>query len=88
MNKNKLNHLYFLHVLIPPDPLLLQAKEGGVQRFAPHCEAERGGGEFMLLNKIIPGCIYPELTFQFIVRIRIFSLYFGERFKISETEDV
>jgi hypothetical protein len=33
-----------------PDPLLLQAKEEGVQRFAPLCEAERGWGEFMLLN--------------------------------------
>jgi hypothetical protein len=28
----------------------LQAKEGGVQFFAPLCEAERGWGEFMLLN--------------------------------------
>jgi hypothetical protein len=50
MNNNRLNHLYVLHVLIPPNPLLLQAKEGGVQRFAPLCEAERGWGEFMLLN--------------------------------------
>jgi hypothetical protein len=64
----------------------LHAKEGGVQLFAPLCEAERGWGEFILLNNT--RCIYPELTFQFIVRIRIFSLYFGERFKISETEDV
>ena len=43
MNNNRLNHLYALHVLIPPNPLLLRAKEGGVQCFVPLCEAERGG---------------------------------------------
>ena len=46
MNNNRLNRLYVLQVLIPPNPLLLQAKEGGVQCFAPLCEAERGWGEF------------------------------------------
>jgi hypothetical protein len=34
----------------PPCPLLLLAKEGGVNHFAPLCEAERGWGEFMQLN--------------------------------------
>ena len=43
MNNNRLNHLYVLHVLIPPNPLLLRAKEGGVQCFVPLCEAESGG---------------------------------------------
>ena len=48
MNNNRLNmRSLCTH---PPTPLLLQAKEGGVQCFAPLCEVERGWGEFMLLN--------------------------------------
>jgi hypothetical protein len=71
----------------PPTPSLA-CKRRGSTVFCPSCEAVRGWGEFILLNKIISGCNYPELTFQFIVRIRIFSLYFGERFKISQSKDV
>jgi len=47
MNNNSTKYYYLLHVLIPPSPLLLQAKEGGVKHFAPLCEAERSWGEFM-----------------------------------------
>jgi len=46
MNNNRLNHLYvLLHVLIPHDhPFFLQAKEGGVQCFAPLLLRKEGLG--------------------------------------------
>jgi len=49
MNNNSVKLFYHLHVLIPPIPFLLQAKEGGVKFFAPLCDAERGWSEFMRL---------------------------------------
>jgi len=50
MNNNRLNHLYVLHVLIPPTPFSCRQKKGECS-VLPLFAMQRGGwGEFMLLN--------------------------------------
>jgi hypothetical protein len=44
MNNKNLKSSSTLHVLIPPVPLLLQAKEGGEKLYSPSLQSREGLG--------------------------------------------
>ena len=50
MNNKNLRNIYKFHVLIPPSPFSAKAKKGVRSLLAPLCEAERGWGEYMMIN--------------------------------------